>query len=74
MTKDKQVTAAMGMRDGDTLTLTNQLASVTIARVVADRASWYELDGENVRRFARAGDALDAALAYLATYERGRCD
>jgi hypothetical protein len=63
---------AMGCREGDTLTISNQWESVIVVRC---KGPWWVLDGaEQDTRYASPGAALDAALAYLATFAQGRCD
>ncbi len=64
--------AAMGPRDGDSLKLGNQWHSVRIVRDAANGGYW--VYGEAEPCFKKLPDALTAAWAELAKYERGRCD
>lgn len=65
------VAHAMGRRDGDELTLSNQWARVTVMR---DSASEYLLTGDAQGTYRTLKEAMNAALECLALYERGRAD
>lgn len=71
---DHMAVNAIGMRDGDTLTVENQWARITIMRDDADNQ--YVLSGDTdsarPRWYYHAADALAAALVRLAEFERGR--
>lgn len=69
---------AIGMRDGDYITLENQWARVNVTREVNDRghATW-RVDGEAECAktvFTSCAAALEHAAEVLGLYARGRAD
>ena len=67
----------MGRRDGDTLTLSNAWASITITRKCAfsEESITYTMTGDiDMQRVWTLKEALRLAWTALANFEHGRCD
>ena len=66
---------AMGYREGDSLTISNQWASVTIVRAfITDGPNVYVLSGDMAGAYDALQDAISAAYLLLADYQKGRAD